>query len=89
MGFEHENEMVELLKSLALNDDLNEMDKDDMITLYWRARGQNIETMERLILISEWQADVNAKDNEGKTALHHAVMSGNVEAIEKLMWKPF
>jgi len=36
MGFEHENEMVELLKSLALNDDLNEMDKDDMITLYWR-----------------------------------------------------
>lgn len=37
------------------------------------------------LLVEKWGALVDAQDNQGNTALHHAVLLGNTKSIECLL----
>ena len=57
--------------------------KDGMTLLHLACRGGHKWTAE--LLIEGYGAEINLPDNEGRTAIHYAVMSKNSELVESLL----
>ncbi len=67
----------------ALLENINQIEIDELPVLHWAAREGNLEMIR--VLLKIMHLDINLKDKNGCTALHHAAFHDRVEVVRELL----
>ena len=78
--------LAEVRAALARGQDVNIKDEGNQTGLMWAVDNKHNSVVR--LLLEQPTTDLNRTDLNGETALHHAAVNGNVEAVQLLLADP-